>query len=48
MVVLRKPVLDRRSFVTATAVGPRAVLVAGGYDDAIVPASAATLVSIPR
>ena len=48
MVVLRKPVLQRRSFVTATVVGPRAVLEAGGYDDAIVPTSAATLVSVPR
>ena len=47
-VMLRKPVLQRRSFVTATVVGPRAVLVAGGYDDAIVPTSAATLVSVPR
>lgn len=46
--VLRTPVLSRRSFVTATAVGPRTVLVAGGYDDNIVPTTAATLVTLPR
>ena len=48
MTVLRTPVLERRSFVTATAVGPDAVLVAGGYDDAVVPTSSATLVPIRR
>jgi hypothetical protein len=46
--VLSTPVLSRRSFVTATAVGPRTVLVAGGYDEGIVPTSAATLVTVPR
>jgi hypothetical protein len=47
MTVLRTPVLQRRSFVTATAVGPATVLVAGGYDDAIVPTAEATLVRVP-
>ena len=46
--VLPSPTLPRRSFVTATAVGPRTVLVAGGYDDAIVPTDDAHLVTIPR
>lgn len=45
--VLRTPVLQRRSFVTATAVGTGTVLVAGGYDDAIVPTDEATLVRVP-
>jgi hypothetical protein len=47
MTVLQNPVLQRRSFVTATAVGPGSVLVAGGYDDAIVPTGQATLVRVP-
>jgi hypothetical protein len=47
MTVLRTPVLQRRSFVTATAIGPATVLVAGGYDDAIVPTAEATLVRVP-
>ncbi len=44
---LPHPLLERRSFVTATPVGFRAVLVAGGYDDAIVPTSQAVVVAIP-
>jgi hypothetical protein len=44
--VLQEPLLQRRSFVTATAVGPHTVLIAGGYDDAIVPSDAATLVRV--
>ncbi|MDQ3164793.1 MAG: hypothetical protein M3Q17_01290 [Actinomycetota bacterium] len=46
--VLPSPTLPRRSFVTATAVGPGTVLMAGGYDDAIVPTDDAHLVTIPR
>lgn len=45
--VLQEPLLQQRSFVTATTVGPRTVLVAGGYDDAIVPSDAATLIHVP-
>ncbi len=48
MTVLRNPVLPRRSFVTATPVGRQTVLVAGGYDDAIVPTANAQLVRIPQ
>lgn len=47
MTVLRNPVLPRRSFVTATPVGRSTVLVAGGYDDAIIPTADAQLVRIP-
>jgi hypothetical protein len=36
------------SFRTASAVGARRVLVAGGYDDRIVPTDQAVLVTIPR
>lgn len=46
--VLDGPSFPRRSFVTATAVGARSVLVAGGYDDAIVPTADARLVRVPR
>lgn len=46
--VLASPQLPRRSFVTATAIGERRVLVAGGYDDAIVPLDIAAVVKIPR
>ena len=45
--VLFSPVVPRRSFVSATVVGRRTVLVAGGYDDAIVPTADARLVRIP-
>ncbi len=41
---LARPVLSRRSFRTATPVGTDAVLVTGGYDDAIVPTDAAQLI----
>ena len=37
----------RRSFVTATVVGDRRVLVAGGYDDAITPTTSARVVTVP-
>ncbi len=33
--------------MTATVLGPNAVLVAGGYDDAIVPTTAARVVIVP-
>jgi hypothetical protein len=39
--------LARRSFVTASALGPGRVLVTGGYDDNIVPTAAARLITIP-
>jgi hypothetical protein len=48
MAVMAFPQLPRRSFVTATAVGARRVLIAGGYDDAIVPLDTADVVQIPR
>ena len=47
MSVLTSPQLPRRSFVTATAVGKRTVLVAGGYDDSITPLDTAAVVEIP-
>ena len=46
MSVLPAPVVPRRSFVSATPVGRRTVLVAGGYDDAIVPTDEARLVRV--
>jgi hypothetical protein len=48
MAVLASPTLPRRSFVTVTAIGKRTVLVAGGYDAAIVPLDVAVVVAIPR
>ena len=46
--VLQEPLLQRLSFVTATAIGSRKVLVAGGYDDAIVPTDRAVVVTVTR
>jgi hypothetical protein len=47
MGVLTTPSLPRRSFVTATVIGRRTVLVAGGYDDSIAPLDTAVVVEIP-
>lgn len=47
MTRLARPPLVRRSFLTATTVGPLTVLLAGGYDDGIVPTDEARLVRIP-
>lgn len=47
MQVLARPVLPRLSFRTANVVGPRTVLLAGGYDDAIVPTDQLVLVAVP-
>ncbi len=44
---LPQPVMERLSFRTATVVSDSTVLVAGGYDDAILPTAEAYLVSIP-
>jgi hypothetical protein len=35
------------SFRTASVVGPRMVLLAGGYDDAIVPTDQLVMVTVP-
>jgi hypothetical protein len=40
-------VLPRLSFRTASVVGPRTVLLAGGYDDAIVPTDHLVLIPVP-
>jgi hypothetical protein len=42
-----EPAAPRRSFVSASVVGRGRVLVAGGYDDAIVPTAAARVVRVP-
>ncbi len=43
---LGAPLGTQRSFLTATAVGPDRVLVAGGYDAAIVPTRQAELIAV--
>ena len=47
MTTVRETAQPRRSFVTATVVGDRRVLVAGGYDDAITPTTSARVVTVP-
>ena len=44
---LEQPVMERRSFRTATFLRPSRLLVAGGYDDAIAPTKEALLVQLP-
>lgn len=41
-----EPSTPRRSFVTASVLGPDVVLVAGGYDDGITPTAAARVVRL--
>jgi hypothetical protein len=45
--VLAQPLGPQRAFLSATAVAPRLILIAGGYDRDIVPTSRAVLISIP-
>ena len=47
MTTVSETAQPRRSFVTATVVGDRRVLVAGGYDDAITPTTSARVVTVP-
>ena len=47
MATVQEPAQQRRSFVTATVVGERQVLVAGGYDAEIVPTASARVVTVP-
>ncbi len=47
MRVLAHPLLPRLSFRTANVVGPSTVLLAGGYDDAIVPTDQLVRVPVP-
>ncbi len=46
MTTLDAPAMGTRSFISATAVGPATLLVAGGYDPAITPTDSAWLISI--
>jgi hypothetical protein len=45
--VLSGPPEPRRSFLTASLVGERTVLVVGGYDSAIVPTADARIIRVP-
>jgi hypothetical protein len=44
---VQEPAAPRRSFVSANVLGPGRVLVAGGYDDRIVPTADARVVVVP-
>ncbi len=46
MTTLNGPSMGPRSFISATAVGPDTLLVAGGYDPAIAPTDQAWLISV--
>ena len=47
MTTVSETAQPRRSFVTATVVGDRRVLVAGGYDDEVTPTASARIVTVP-